>query len=451
MSKIVKVLLATFVFFLASLFQSPSSASAVDNDSDEIEVCTIVIGGKNAELDKGSAPRVSSDAAPYDGNPGWSVEVQLSDGALERYQACGGNLRISVSTTVINPWSKHDLVDNGSGYFTGVFHTSKNWTSPTSGAKAVDIEMSGASRSCEDNHPICRRMFIHLNGTRTERDGSSCSADNQKIRDALNNFPSIVTLNSTAGVNIPVNESIIEHCGTSNLEYVIRKDGDKVADGKLIDYSRVRTGNISFTPKYIGQYKIEIHGYSMDNCTGTACGRREVFVATKHFCVANPGETCTPIADEATLDDSGDDGKIDEPGVPYDYCAQVPGKNDSTIPDSQNQYLACTNCMGDFDGDTGTYANEGKKIYTAVGCIRVDGTGFVSDLIKILLGVAGIASFLSIIAGAFIFTTSRGESGKIKQAKELITAAISGLLFIIFSVIILEYIGVQILHIPGLG
>jgi len=145
------------------------------------------------------------------------------------------------------------------------------------------------------------------------------------------------------------------------------------------------------------------------------------------------------------------------PGTRFDYCAQVPGKIELKKEEGKeteikaekgSQYEACQKCMGRFKGE---YPNEGQKIYTAVGCISVDGKGFATDLIKLLLGVGGMATLLSILAASFIYTTSRGDSGKIKEAKDLITSAVTGLLFIIFSIIILEYIGVQVLHIPGLG
>jgi hypothetical protein len=97
------------------------------------------------------------------------------------------------------------------------------------------------------------------------------------------------------------------------------------------------------------------------------------------------------------------------------------------------------------------YAYEGQKIYTAVGCMSVSGEELAGDLIRFLLGVAGGVSLLSMLGAAFILSTSRGESAKVKSAKELITASVTGLLFLIFSVIILQFIGVTILKIPGLG
>lgn len=130
---------------------------------------------------------------------------------------------------------------------------------------------------------------------------------------------------------------------------------------------------------------------------------------------------------------------VGEPLPAFDYCAQVP----------EAQQEACLTCIA--EGGTDDDGNPQGTLYTAVGCIQTDEQGLAADLIRLLLGLAGGVALLSILAGAFIFSTSQGESNRVKQAKELITAAVSGLLFIIFVVIILDFIGVKILQIPGLG
>ena len=131
------------------------------------------------------------------------------------------------------------------------------------------------------------------------------------------------------------------------------------------------------------------------------------------------------------------------PGKAFDYCSQIPS----------DQRPACLQCMGTrtVTEKEVRYANENKKIYTAVGCLSVSGDELAADLIRLLLGMAGGAGLLSLLGAAFILSISRGEAAKVKQAKELITAAVSGLLFLIFSIIILQFIGVTILQIPGLG
>jgi len=50
---------------------------------------------------------------------------------------------------------------------------------------------------------------------------------------------------------------------------------------------------------------------------------------------------------------------------------------------------------------------------------------------------------------AGLYITSGGDHEKLKKAKELFTAAITGLLFIIFSVVLLRITAGDILKIPG--
>lgn len=96
-------------------------------------------------------------------------------------------------------------------------------------------------------------------------------------------------------------------------------------------------------------------------------------------------------------------------------------------------------------------------IYTAVGCIPAtvygeEGEGnLITSLVRIGLGIAGGVALLMILAGAFMFTTSQGDPKRASEARELITSAVLGLVFIIFSVTLLQFIGVTVLHIPGFG
>jgi hypothetical protein len=93
----------------------------------------------------------------------------------------------------------------------------------------------------------------------------------------------------------------------------------------------------------------------------------------------------------------------------------------------------------------------GTEINTALGCIPV-GTpaAFVGWFLPKLLGIVGGVAFLLMVYGAFLIITSAGDANKVKAGQQTITAAISGLLFAIFSLFILRLIGVDILKIPGL-
>lgn len=89
------------------------------------------------------------------------------------------------------------------------------------------------------------------------------------------------------------------------------------------------------------------------------------------------------------------------------------------------------------------------SVDTALGSISTDPGGLVGSILRILLSVSGGVALLLIIAGGYQLMVSQGNPEKVKEARERITAAIVGLIFIIFSVTILQIIGVTILQLPG--
>ncbi len=89
------------------------------------------------------------------------------------------------------------------------------------------------------------------------------------------------------------------------------------------------------------------------------------------------------------------------------------------------------------------------SVETGVGTISTQPANFVNSIYRILLGLAGGVALLLIIGAGYQMMTSQGNPEKVKEARERLTSAIVGLLFIIFSFTILQIIGVQILQIPG--
>lgn len=90
--------------------------------------------------------------------------------------------------------------------------------------------------------------------------------------------------------------------------------------------------------------------------------------------------------------------------------------------------------------------------WTALGCIYSSNwTVFIQqNVLGLATGLGGLAAFMCILYAAFVLQTSGGNAEKIKNAQQLLTSCIMGLMLIIFSVFILRLIGVTILHIPGL-
>lgn len=86
---------------------------------------------------------------------------------------------------------------------------------------------------------------------------------------------------------------------------------------------------------------------------------------------------------------------------------------------------------------------------TAIGNIPTDPAGFVQKLFSVLLSISGGIAIILIIISGYKFMTSKGNPEQVQVAREQLTAAVVGLLFVIFSLVILQTIGVDILKLPG--
>jgi len=66
-----------------------------------------------------------------------------------------------------------------------------------------------------------------------------------------------------------------------------------------------------------------------------------------------------------------------------------------------------------------------------------------------MLAISGVVALIFIIVSGYRFMLSQGNPEAVQEARESLTSAIVGLLFIIFALVILQLITVNILHIPG--
>lgn len=117
-------------------------------------------------------------------------------------------------------------------------------------------------------------------------------------------------------------------------------------------------------------------------------------------------------------------------------------------------FLAVTlsSCMAGkiFAACTAKTVGSDGIVCTAFGEIDTSGD-FATTILKFSAGIAGGIAFFLIIIGGFQMMISAGNPEKLNEGKELVTSAIVGLLFIIFSVFLLKLIGLDILQIPGFG
>jgi len=128
-------------------------------------------------------------------------------------------------------------------------------------------------------------------------------------------------------------------------------------------------------------------------------------------------------------------------------------ENDDKIVDicqGNDECKKCFNSKETVKETGGEYIYEDGGAWTALGCIPTEPTELIKWIFPYLLGFGGLAAFLLIVFAGIQIMTSSGNPEKLKAGKELITSAITGLIFIILSLFLLRVIGVDILHIPGL-
>lgn len=87
---------------------------------------------------------------------------------------------------------------------------------------------------------------------------------------------------------------------------------------------------------------------------------------------------------------------------------------------------------------------------TAFGNISTRPADLIGTIFGLILGVSGSIAILLIIFGGYRLMMAQGNSEKTQEAKETITSAILGLLFILFSTTILQIIGIDVLGLKGI-
>ncbi len=84
---------------------------------------------------------------------------------------------------------------------------------------------------------------------------------------------------------------------------------------------------------------------------------------------------------------------------------------------------------------------------TAFGILSTDPTSFTGSLINIAIGIAGGIALIIMVRGAIKILMASGDPQKIQDGRDLMVAAVAGLLFLIFSVLIIRFLGQDLLGI----
>ena len=134
---------------------------------------------------------------------------------------------------------------------------------------------------------------------------------------------------------------------------------------------------------------------------------------------------------------------VDAPNKAGSYAVGVEGRGGRGSQDCIAQNGSTITVTSDAPGRNPCPL--GGNCPTALGNIATNPQEFAKKLLGIAIGIAGGIALILMVVGSVRVLTSSGDPQKVASGREMITAAIAGLLFLIFSVLILRFIGINIL------
>ncbi len=225
-------------------------------------------------------------------------------------------------------------------------------------------------------------------------------------------------------------------------EIWINLQGDEypAIDPNLIDFGAVN----AFTSNSIGNFVIPPLPKSIKFDPAEASYQVELlysFSGGGNVGLYKTTPVCGKVNFQITNEGSADGHQSNTPKLPdlAPLCEQVGAKHKSGE--------GPTDCEKCIDPDV---SSDYKGIWTAIGCVPTDMKTLLERYVFTYgISIAGGIAFLYFLYGCFLILTSMGNAERINQGKEIIISSLSGLLLIIFSVLILTIIGVDLLQIPG--
>jgi hypothetical protein len=170
-------------------------------------------------------------------------------------------------------------------------------------------------------------------------------------------------------------------------------------------------------------------------CDGTDICCRTVDVTATSECVANYGSSHRAQCLESCVVSDGWFG-LSLPGSTCGGSGLICCSRFN--PDFYN-FQDRTTCVGPL----------GRGVTTAIGCIPAleSAVAFTQYMLTWGSGIAGGVAIALVSYGGFMIMSAAGDAKKVQAGKELVTATITGLMFLIFAALLLRLIGADILGI----
>ena len=162
-----------------------------------------------------------------------------------------------------------------------------------------------------------------------------------------------------------------------------------------------------------------------------AAGKNPSNAADPSRCICNPIGGITPAAPGT----GATSGTTTAPAAPAAPAAPVVLTGGRGIP--------CNIVSGKLENGSG--------IMTAIGCIPTQPQKLVEGILWYGTLASGGVAFMLMLLASITMITAEGNPNTIKTAQERFYSAIIGLLLIIFSVLLMQVIGVDILGLKGFG
>lgn len=398
-----------FRSFLAFLFFSLSFGIVLAGA--EENTCVGVTDGTGvtlAEYQSGMTHTIKMDLSSYDPGPSYYVKIQSTKVGGDNAQST--RFKIDVNDEETNFWDGTSWkMENGILTLTidkKVALTSK-MTSTEKDAHYVVLYRGANQQVCRigeyyttKNHVMsCGKMYIWQDRGDKQCNSSGCmQKDTVHIRmeEIMNDSGELY---NGAGWYI---------LGAEKGD-IVRNQAEPIRNGSM---------EITFTPDTVATHYISLKLKRVGINYDFPCDELSFDISDN--CQGSCNEGITPINLDGTIET-----------VPFELCAQIAPSNPA--------YARCVECANQ-DG-----------IRTAVGCIPAKPESIIRTTIKIGLSIAGGTALLMIFTASFSLSTSMGDPKKTNDAKDMLSSAIIGLLFIIFSVTMLQFIGVKLFQIPGFG
>lgn len=182
-------------------------------------------------------------------------------------------------------------------------------------------------------------------------------------------------------------------------------------------------------------------GQTCDPASTGACGGGGDWCCTTQYGTS----TCQPCDPHSQNPSYPTTVPLPPPTSPPNNSLSAPG----TGVEDLEQYNICDQVRSE-DRQTCESCIAQDGIWSGLGCLSWSPDQLLQDVVGIVFGIAGGLALLMMGFGALTMATSAGDPKQVQSGREIFTGALAGLLFIIFAVIIVRFIGVDILQLPGL-